>query len=125
MVEQNGHELKKRLAEKEELLNKLDRAKVQEEMNQTLEQLSQTVGGDVPTFAEVSNKIDKRLAKAEAVHELNAARIDTSTEAIIQEVERAQQSSEAQAWLSERRAKLGLSRPSPAASDGQAEPTAR
>jgi phage shock protein A len=124
-VEQNGHELKKRLAEKEELLNKLDRAKVQEEMNKTLEQLSQTVGGDVPTFAEVSNKIDKRLAKAEAVHELNAARIDTSTEAIIQEVERAQQSSEAQAWLSERRAKLGLSRPSPAASDGQAEPTAR
>jgi phage shock protein A len=107
-VEQNGVELKRKLEQKEELLSKLDRANVQESLNHALESLSLTVGADVPTFAEVSDKIDRKLAKAEATGELTATRIESSTTSVIRDVEQAQRSAEARVWLAERRAKLGL-----------------
>jgi phage shock protein A len=107
-VEQNGVELKRKLEQKEELLSKLDQANVQEALNHALESLSLTVGADVPTFAEVSDKIDRKLAKAEAAGEITATRIEASTTSVIRDVEQAQRSAEAQVWLAERRAKLGL-----------------
>jgi phage shock protein A len=121
-VDQNGATLQRRLAEQEKLLNKLDRAKLREQMNKTMDDLGTTVGADVPTFAEVEKKIENRLARAEAHGEISERRAANSTDAVTVEVEHALRSAEAQAWLSERRAKLGLAQPQAATNDGRAEP---
>ena len=69
---------------------------MQEQMNKAMTQLSETVGEEVPTFEEVRNKIEKRLAKAQASTELTGAGVDSK----MLEVEQAQASAEAQARLS-------------------------
>ncbi len=106
-VAQNSSALQKKLAEREQLLSQLDQAKMQEQMNKAMTQLSETVGDEVPTFEEVRNKIEKRLAKAQASTELTG----TGVESQMLEVEQAQASAEAQARLSELRTELGLSTP--------------
>jgi phage shock protein A len=108
-VSQNSSALQKKLAEREKLLSQLDQAKMQEQMNKAMSQLSETVGEEVPTFDEVRNKIEKRLAKAQASTELTG----TGVESKMLEVEQAQASAEAQARLSELRSELGLSTPPP------------
>jgi phage shock protein A len=108
-VAQNSAALQKKLAEREKLLSQLDQAKMQEQMNKAMTQLSETVGEDVPTFEQVRDKIDKRLAKAQATGDLTGASVDTK----MLEVEQAQASAEAQARLSELRTELGLSTPPP------------
>ena len=108
-VAQNSSALQKKLAEREKLLSQLDQAKMQEQMNKAMTQLSETVGDEVPTFEEVRNKIEKRLAKAQASTELTG----TGVESQMLEVEQAQASAEAQARLSELRTELGLSTPPP------------
>ena len=109
MVAQNSSALQKKLAEREKLLSQLDQAKMQEQMSKAMTQLSETVGDDVPTFEQVRDKIEKRLAKAQATSELTGANVDTK----MLEVEQAQASAEAQARLSELRSELGLSTPPP------------
>jgi phage shock protein A len=106
-VEQNSAALQKKLSEKEKLLNQLDQAKMQEQMNSSMQQLSATVGDEVPTFDQVRDKIEKRLAKAQATSDLTGTSVDTQ----MLEVEQAQASAEAQARLSEMRSELGLSTP--------------
>jgi phage shock protein A len=106
-VAQNSSALQKKLAEREKLLSQLDQAKMQEQMNKAMDQLSQTVGDEVPTFEQVRDKIEKRLAKAQATTELTGASVDTK----MLEVEQAQMSAEASARLSELRSELGLSAP--------------
>lgn len=108
-VAQNSSALQKKLAEREKLLSQLDQAKMQEQMNKAMTQLSETVGEDVPTFEQVRDKIDKRLAKAQATGDLTGVSVDTK----MLEVEQAQASAEAQARLSELRTELGLSTPPP------------
>ncbi len=103
-VSQNSSALQKKLAEREKLLSALDQAKMQEQMNKAMAQLSETVGEEVPTFNEVRDKIEKRLAKAQATSDLTGASVDTK----MLEVEQAQMSAEAQARLSELRSELGL-----------------
>ncbi len=103
-VSQNSSALQKKLAEREKLLSALDQAKMQEQMNKAMAQLSETVGEEVPTFNEVRDKIEKRLAKAQATSDLTGASVDTK----LLEVEQAQMSAEAQARLSELRSELGL-----------------
>ena len=49
-VQQNSTVLQQRLAEKQKLLGQLDQAKMQEQLNEALGSLSETVGDDVPTF---------------------------------------------------------------------------
>ena len=110
-VEQNAAALQKKWAEREKLLSQLDQAKMQEEMNKAMDQLSATVGDEVPTFEQVRTKIEKRLAKAQATTDLTGTSVDTK----MVEVEQAQASAEAQARLSELRTQLGLS--APAATD--------
>jgi len=105
MVAQNSAALQKKLAEREKLLSQLDQAKMQEQMSTAMTQLSETVGDDVPTFEQVRDKIEKRLAKAQATSDLTGATVDTK----MLEVEQAQASAEAQARLSELRTELGLS----------------
>jgi phage shock protein A len=110
-VTQNSEMLRKRLAEREQLLSRLDQAQMQEAMNKATAQLVSTIGDDVPTFEEVRNKIDKRFARAEGMAELNGAQMSSSMDARMLEVERAQMSAEAQARLSELRSELGLTTP--------------
>jgi len=108
-VIQNSSALQKKLAEREKLLSQLDQAKMQEQMNKAMTQLSETVGDDVPTFEQVRDKIEKRLSKAQATSDLTGASVDVK----MLEVEQAQASAEAQARLSELRSELGLSTPPP------------
>jgi phage shock protein A len=110
-VAANSSALQKKLAEREKLLSQLDQAKMQEQMNKAMTQLSETVGEEVPTFDEVRNKVEKRLAKAQASTELTG----TGVESKMLEVEQAQASAEAQARLSELRSELGLGTPPPPA----------
>jgi phage shock protein A len=111
-VQSNSRMLQQKLAEKNKLLSQLEQAKMQEEMNKAMDQLSETVGDDVPTFNEVQQKIEARYAKAKATSELQ----ETSVESRVLEIEQATANVEAQSRLSELRAELGL--------DAAAAPTA-
>ena len=112
-VAQNSRLLQEKIAEKSKLLSQLDQAKMQEEMNSAMAQLTETVGADVPTLSEVQDKIQARYAKAKAHAELS----ETSVESRVLEVEQATANVEAQSRLSELRAELGLG---PAAPEPQA-----
>jgi phage shock protein A len=103
-VTQNSTVLQKKLAEKQRLLSQLDQAKMQETLNTTMASLSETVGQDVPTLAEVQRKIEQRYARATASAELEG----TGVEARMLEVEHAAMNSEAQARLEQIRSQLGL-----------------
>jgi phage shock protein A len=103
-VSQNSRVLQQKIAEKSKLLSQLEQAKMQEEMNSAMNQLSETVGDDVPTLKEVEEKIQARYAKAKAASELT----ETSVESRVLEVEQATANVEAQGRLSELRAELGL-----------------
>ena len=103
-VQQNSRLLQEKLAEKSKLLSQLEQAKMQEEMNSAMASLSETVGDDVPTLAEVQDKIQARYAKAKATAELN----ETSVQSRVLEVEQATANVEAQSRLSQLRSELGL-----------------
>jgi phage shock protein A len=118
-VQQNSRLLQEKLAQKSKLLSQLEQAKMQEEMNAAMAQLSETVGDDVPTLGEVTEKIQARYARAKASAELN----ETSVESRVLEIEQATANVEAQGRLSQLRAELGLD---PAAAPQQvqaAQPT--
>jgi phage shock protein A len=121
-VSQNSAALQKKLAERQKLLSQLDQAKMQEQMNTAMNTLNETVGQDVPTFAEVQSKIEARYAKATGVAELT----EQSVESHILEIEQASMNIEAQARLSEIRASLGLEAASgaEAAAIGEGTPAA-
>ncbi len=104
-VAQNSRLLQQKLSEKNKLLSQLEQAKMQEQMNKAMDQLSETVGDDVPTLKEVSDKIEARYAKAQASTELQ----ETNVNSRIQEVELATANVEAQGRLSQLREELGLS----------------
>jgi len=103
-VQQNSSALQAKLAQKQKLLSQLDQAKMQEQMNKALGSLSETVGQDVPTFDEISTKIEARQAKAMAGAELEGSTV----EAKMLEVEQASINVEAQARLEEIRSQMGL-----------------
>ena len=116
-VQQNSRLLQEKIAEKSKLLSQLEQAKMQEEMNEAMAQLSETVGDDVPTLKEVEEKIQARYAKAKAHGELT----ETSVESRVLEVEQATANVEAHSRLSELRAELGLdeaTQPSPQVEGG-------
>jgi phage shock protein A len=103
-VAQNSRLLQEKIAEKSKLLSQLEQAKMQEEMNEAMAQLSETVGDDVPTLKEVEEKIQARYAKAKAHGELSEA----SVESRVLEVEQATANVAAHGRLSQLRAELGL-----------------
>ena len=104
-VRQNSMALQKKLADRQKLLGQLDQAKMQEQVNQAMSSLNETVGQDVPTLDQVRDKIEARYAKALGTAELT----EGSVESRMLEVEQAQVNSEAQARLAEIRSQLGLS----------------
>ncbi len=109
-VHQNSRLLQEKIAEKSKLLSQLDQAKMQEEMNSAMAQLNESVGADVPSLAEVQEKIQARYVKAKATAELTEA----SVESRVLEVEQATANIEAQGRLSALRAELGLGGGEPA-----------
>ena len=96
--------LQKKLAEREALLSRLDQAEMQEQMNAAMSQLTASVGGDSPTLQEVSDKIDRRLAAAQAMTEIGGASVDRQ----MLEVEEAQRQAEADVRLGELRSQMGI-----------------
>ena len=120
-VEQNSRLLQQKISEQSKLLSQLDQAKMQEEMNSAMASLNETVGGDVPTFNEVEQKIQARYAKAKAMSELN----DTSVESRMLEVEQATANVEAQSRLDAMRQELGITPPVVATTTPPAELSAQ
>lgn len=119
-VQQNSRLLQQKLAEKQRLLSQLDQAKMQEQMNTAMSSLTEEVGQDVPTLAEVQEKIETRYAKATGASELQ----EMSVESKMLEVEQASMHSEAQARLSEIRSKLGIEGTSATTPEPATQPTA-
>ncbi len=119
-LQQNSTVLQQKLSEKSKLMSQLDQAKMQEEMNKAMDQLTETVGADVPTFNEVRDKIEARYAKAKAGSEL----AENSVEGRMLEIEQATANAEAQSRLSQLRTELGLDTPTTAAPEPAALPEA-
>jgi phage shock protein A len=113
-VQQNSMRLQKQLAEKQKLLSQLDQAKMQEQMNKAMSQLTATVGEDVPTFDEIRSKIEARHARAQGMADVQGQHVENA----MLEVEQAAMNAEAQARLAELRSQLGLgATPSPDATE--------
>jgi phage shock protein A len=103
-VAQNSAALQRKLTERQKLMSQLDQAKMQEQMNTAMASLNEAVGQDVPTLAEVRDKIEARYARALGVSELQ----DQTVESRMVEVEQAAMDTEAKERLSELRSQLGL-----------------
>ena len=96
--------LQKKLAEREALLSRIDQAEMQEQMNAAMRQLTASVGGDSPTLQEVSDKIDRRLAAAQAMTEISGANVDRQ----MLEVEEAQRQAETDVRMGQLRSQMGI-----------------
>jgi phage shock protein A len=106
-VRLNSVALRKKLAQRERLLSQLDQAQMQEQMNAAMAQLGANVGDDGPTLDEVREKIERRLAMAQATSEVKGSSVSVR----VLEVEQAMQQAEAQARLGMLRSQLGLTPP--------------
>ena len=116
-VETNALNLQKQLAERSKLLSQLDNAKMQERMNAALKQMNElSPKGDVPTLAEVRDKIETRYAKALGESEIRTDSVGSK----MMEVEKAQLDAEAASRLDALRVGLGLA---PASVEPQATST--
>jgi phage shock protein A len=116
-VETNALNLQKQLAERSKLLSQLDNAKMQERMNSALKQMNElSPKGDVPSLAEVRDKIETRYAKALGESEIRTDSVGSK----MMEVEKAQLDSEAASRLDALRVGLGLA---PAHKEPQATST--
>jgi len=116
-VAQNSAMLQQKLSEKQKLLSQLDQAKMAEQMNEALASLSETVGRDSPSFDEVRDKIERRMAKAQGRSELEGSTVESR----MLEVEQASRNVEAQQRLSELRSRLGLAEAATPAAEANAE----
>jgi phage shock protein A len=106
-VAQNARALQAKLAERQKLMSQLDQARMQEQMNTAMATLNAGVGADVPTFAEVRDKIEARYARAKGAAELGEQSVETR----MLEIEQAARNVEARARLSQIREQLGLPAP--------------
>ena len=75
-------QMQRRTAEAMQLINQSKQAKLQEQLAQTMESFQ--LGDDASTFNEMSDKIDRRAAAAEAKMQLGSANVDTQ----MQDIER-------------------------------------
>ncbi len=107
-VSQNALSLQEKLSERQKLLGQLDQARMQEQMNEAMSTLSEAVGEDVPTLAEVRDKIEARYAKAKGVAELVE---EGGTEGRMLEIEAAARNQEAKARLTQLQEQLGIAAP--------------
>ncbi len=104
-VETNALNLQKQLAERSKLLSQLDNAKMQERMNSALKQMNElSPKADVPSLAEVRDKIETRYARALGESEIRTDSVGSK----MMEVEKAQLDAEAASRLDALRSGLGL-----------------
>jgi phage shock protein A len=104
-VQQNSMALQERLAERQKLLSQLDQAKMQEQLNSAMGELSKTVDGEVPSLDQVREKIEARYAKAVGTSELTG----NTVESRMLEVQQATMGNAARSRLDDLRAEMGLS----------------
>jgi phage shock protein A len=103
-VQQNANALQQKLADRQKLLSQLDQARMQEQLNSAMTNLSQAVGQDVPTFDDVRAKIEAQYAKALGTAEISGQNV----EARMLEIEQSSVNMEAQQRLDTMRTQMGL-----------------
>ncbi len=94
--------MKKRTAEAMQLISAAKQAKLQEQLAQTMETFN--IGDDASTFNEMREKIDRRVAAAEAKLQLGASNVDTQR----QDIEREAMDIQLQDKLLEYKSQMGL-----------------
>jgi len=94
--------MKKRSAEAMQLISASKQAKLQEQLAQTMETFN--IGDDASTFQEMREKIDRRVAAAEAKLQLGASSVDTQ----MQDIEREAMDIQLQDKLLEYKQSMGL-----------------
>ena len=103
-VENNALVVQSRLAERTQLLNQLDQAKMQEQVSASLSSMSELTGsGTTPSLNEVRDKIEARYARALGSAELAS----TSVEGRMLEVQKSTLDMAGAARLEQLRASLG------------------
>ena len=119
-VNANSSRLQTKLAERQKLLSQLDQAKMKEQMNDAMTSLGESIGGDTPSLDQVREKIEGRLAKAQATTELT----ESSTEGRMAEIEAAAVNTQAKARLEELKSQLGVGSAESTAPTTSSEPEA-
>lgn len=104
-VQQNAMRVQELAAKRMQLLGKLEQAKMQEAVNSAMESMSATMEQEAPSLSKVEDKIEGRLATAQAHGELR----EVTPEGAEQELKDAVSLSQADAKLEELRQELGLS----------------
>jgi len=117
-VSANSDRLQSKLAERQKLLSQLDQAKMKEQMNDAMASLGEEVGASTPSLEQVREKIEGRLAKAEAASDLQAS----STEGRMAEIEAAAKNTQAKARLEELKSQLGVGSAQTAAPEATSAP---
>ena len=103
-VEQNAMRLQELAAKRMELLGRLQQAKMQEAVNSAVESMGDTLDISAPSLDRVEEKIEERVANAQAKAELR----DATPEGAEAELREAISLSSADSKLEELRAELGL-----------------
>jgi phage shock protein A len=103
-VQQNAMQLEEIASKRLEMLGALESAKLQESMNDAMASISASVGQDAPSLKEVEDKIEARMAEAQAKAELEAV----TPEGSMAELERSVDLAEADQALDELRKELGI-----------------
>jgi phage shock protein A len=109
-------QMQRRTAEAMQLINQSKQAKLQEQLAQTMESFQ--LGDDASTFNEMRDKIDRRVAAAEAKMQLGAASVDTQ----MQEIEKEALDMQLADKLLEYKRDMGLLGPATSAPQPQALP---
>lgn len=109
-VQNNATQVQELTAKRMQLLGQLQAAKMQESVNKAMTSLSASVG-DGPSLEQVEDKIQARMAEAEAKAELASA---TDPDVAVAELKRSTLQLKAETALDDLRAELGLG-PAPAA----------
>ena len=94
--------MKKRTAEAMQLISAAKQAKLQEQLAQTMETFN--IGDDASTFNEMREKIDRRVAAAEAKLQLGTSSVDSQ----MQDIEREAMDIQLQDKLLEYKSQMGL-----------------
>jgi phage shock protein A len=94
--------MKKRTAEAMQLISAAKQAKLQEQLAQTMETFN--IGDDASTFTEMREKIDRRVAAAEAKLQLGTQSVDSQ----MQDIEREAMDIQLQDKLLEYKQQMGL-----------------
>lgn len=103
-VQQNAMRLEELSAKRMELLGSLEQAKMQETVNKAMESLNENIDDDIPSLANVEDKIETRKAEAMANAELREA----TPQGAESELREAISLSQADAKLEELKTELGI-----------------